>query len=123
LADFYKKAGGHEEELAALTKTIRLQEAGEIARKIGGDSLEIFNELEAAAERARLAALPKQAPIEAARVGLASFQAVWGQIATGTERVDKDQLRVLEKIAESTERSKELAEDDRGMQVTGTPRY
>lgn len=126
LRDYYEKVGGYEVEKEAIDKTLRLQEAADITKVVGGDALKRFRELEAKALRDRLAAAllaAKETPVDIARAGLVGLQAAWGQIATGTQRTQEEQLRALERIVTSVERQEEIAETAGGLQVIGTPRY
>ena len=65
----------------------------------------------------------KESPVEIARAGLQGIESAWGQIATGTQRTQEEQLRALQGIRQSVERQEELAEAGRGMSTTATPRY
>ena len=124
LRDYYVKVGGYEKKLAVVKKTLRLQEAVDIAKKIGGDALKIFKELEAAARKAELEAalrLAKKTPAEVAKLGLVSFEASWGQLATGAKRIDEQQLATMKKIKDELRQIKEQGRP--GMQNTGSRRF
>ena len=77
LSVYYEKVGGHEAAKAAVDKALRLQEAVDTAKVIGGEPLDIFKELDARARTDRLEAALRQAkrtPADVAQVGLAGFQ-------------------------------------------------
>ena len=127
LRDYYVKVGGHEKELAAVRKALRMQEASDIAKVIGGDSLDILKELEAAVLKKKLeAALAKAkapTPADVLKVGLASFQSGWNAIATGAKRIDEQQLAVQKKIQEELAAIKEQGQKANGIQSMTVPRF
>ncbi len=100
-------------ELAAIKKKLRHQEALDVQKAAPWLDLETIKSMLAA----------KQAPVEIARAGLTGLQAAWGGIATGTQRTQEEQLRALERIAVSVERQEEIAASAGGMQTMSTPRY
>ncbi len=123
LQAYYVKVGGYEKQLAAVRKALRLQEATDLARKIGGDPLKIFRELDTKAREKKLEEalrLAKKTPAEVAKLGLTSFQASWGQIATGAKRIDEQSLAKLTKIETELRQIREQGAAGAGMQLTGS---
>ncbi len=116
LRDLFANAKGFESELADVKKKLRYEEALDIARKTG---------ISLSAAQAILAAKDAAAasPAEAAKVGLASFQSTWGQIATSAKRVDEQQLAVQKKIQEELQAIKEQGQKANGIQSMTVPRF
>ena len=100
-------------QLALIKKRLRYEEAVDIKK--------VAPWLDVQAITAMLAA--KESPVEIAKAGLVGIESAWGQIATGAQRTQEEQLRALERIREGVDRQVEIAEQGRGMQPAGTPRY
>ena len=117
LEDLYTDAKGFEEKLAEIKKQLRHEEAVDI-EKLTDLGLAGVKEIVEAKEAARKAAAeaekkiekPAEKAAEAARVGLVGFQQAWGQIATGTKRVEEQQLRTMQDIAATGKRQEEHLE-------------
>ena len=110
LKDLFTDAKGFEKELAGIKKKLRHEEAASIAKQTG---------LSLAAAAAILRA--KETPAEIAKLGLASFQASWGQIATGAKRIPEQQLAKLTKMEIELRQIREQGKP--GMQNAGSRRF
>ena len=100
-------------DLAVIKKKLRHEEALDVQKAAPW--------LDVKTIAAMLAA--KETPVEIAKAGLTGIASAWGQIATGAQRTQEEQLRALEGIRESVERQQEIAEAGRGLSGTATPRY
>jgi len=117
LEGLYTDAEGFEEKLAEIKKRLRHEEAVDIA-KLTDKELKGVKEILDAKEAARKAAEeadkkieePAKKAAEAARVGLVGFQAAWGAIATGTKRVEEQQLKEMQNMVESGKRQEGFLE-------------
>lgn len=112
LKELFTGESRYAKDLAAIKKRLRHEEAIDVQKAAPWLDLEAIKSMLKA----------KEAPVEIARAGLVGIQAAWGQIATGTQRTQEEQLRALVGIRESVERQEEIAEAGRGMSNIGTPR-
>ncbi len=117
LEDLYTDAKGYERLLANVKSRLRHEEAVDIAKKMKGGYNEAIRILDAKAAAADLANAGGDDAVERARAGLVGFEAAWGAIATGTQRVEQEQLKVQK---ESKDLLKEIAEQGRSGKDTRT---
>ena len=113
LKTLYTGEAKYAKDLATIKKRLRHEEALDIQKAAPW--------LDVKAITAMLAA--KEAPVEIAKAGLVGIESAWGQIATGAQRTQEEQLRALEGIRQSVERQEEIAEQGGGMQGMNTPQH